>query len=288
MTLWIDIVLNNVKPKEKPKIRVKANSYKSKYRIEEKIYRIVYFTDAHNQPKLNQDRFKWLASYINDEKPDCVIDGGDFDDFESICAHVRDDTMKGRLKGTLMTELEYSNTARKILHDNIKHECDKYVTLGNHEQRIFDYENNNPSIYGMASGIYLDILKRYGWEVTPFKSYLTIGGVDFTHVPVNGMNKAMGGKRVVTNVAVQSIADVCFGHTHTLGQHTEPKLGHDRGTTAFNGGAFMPHGYIPDYAKGSQKQPWHGCHSISICKNRIMSISSISMLDLERRYGKNR
>jgi hypothetical protein len=247
--------------------------------------RIVYFTDAHNQPKLSMDRFKWLARYINDQKPDYIVDGGDFDDFESLCSHVRDDTHKGKLKDPLQKDLEYSWKARKLLADLIKVDCPKYITLGNHEQRIWDYENCNPAMMGIASGMYLAILNQFGWEVTPFKQYLDIEGVEFTHVPMNGMNRPLGGKRVTVNVAVCSIKDVCFGHTHVLGQHTEPKLGNGRGVTAFNGGAYMPHGYIPDYASWSQKQPWYGVHTITVADGKIQSISSISILDLEYLYG---
>jgi hypothetical protein len=267
-----------------------TNSNKTKH-IEtpskEKIKRVVYFTDAHNQPKLNQDRFYWLANYINDMKPDAIVDGGDFDDFESLCSHVKNETWRGKLKEGLLKDLEYSNKARLILHDNIKVDCPKYITLGNHEQRVWDYENQNPEMWGIPSSMYEAILDTYEWKITKYKEYLNLFGVDFTHVPMNALQRAVGGKMVVRNVAVQSVRDCCFGHTHVMGYHNEPKFGNAEGVSVFNGGTFTPYGYIPDYASWSQKQPWQGCHTITIdkSKGKIISISSISMLDLEHRYG---
>ena len=251
--------------------------------------RVVYFTDAHNQPKLNHDRFHWLSEYINEQEPDHVVDGGDFDDFESLCAHVRDDTAKGRLKDTIKRDLDYSFKARQIIDDNINVNIPRYVTLGNHEQRLWDYENSNPAMQGMATNIYLlDIMQNFRWDVTKYRDYLTLEGVSFTHAPMNIMNKPVGGARVAVNTAVKSTRDVCFGHTHVLGYHNEPKHDGHKGVTAFNGGAFMPHGYIPDYAQGSMKRPWYGCHTITILDGRIESISSLSILDLERKYGGKR
>lgn len=251
------------------------------------VHRVVYFTDAHNQPKLNQDRFYWLAEYINEMRPDSIVDGGDFDDFESLCSHVRNETYKGKLKESLIKDLEYSNKARRILHENIKVDAKKYVTLGNHEQRIWDYENQNPEMWGIPTSMYEGILDTYGWEITRYKEYLNICGVDFTHVPMNAMQRAVGGKMVVRNVAVQSVRDCCFGHTHVMGYHNEPKFGNAEGVTVFNGGTFTPYNYIPDYASWSQKQPWQGCHTITIdkTKGKIISISSVSILDLEHKYG---
>lgn len=265
---------------EKPRIRVPAGSNK-----QVKVLRVGYYTDAHNDLKLSKDRFVWLAKFFNDEQPDAIVDGGDFDDFTSLCAHVRDDTQKGRLKPSLQKELENSEEAHRLFSETLTIDVPKYKTLGNHEARIDHYEDQNPAMFGIASGIYRDILSRYGWRVTEYKDYLNLEGVDFTHVPMNGLNQAVGGARIVVNVAVKSVKDVCFGHTHVMGLHTEPKCGQNIGVTAFNGGGYMPYGYIPDYAKGSQKQPWHGAHIITIAEGRIRSVSSISILDLEHKYG---
>lgn len=252
--------------------------------LREKITTIVYFTDAHNQPCLPKDRFYWLSSYINDKAPDYIIDGGDFDDLQSLCRHERNDSWKGRFKPAFQDDLEAANEARQILHENIKIPAAKYVTLGNHEARLYDFENANPEIYGMMQHAYEDILLKYGWGITPYRSYKTIDNVDFTHVPMNGMNKPVGGKNPCNIISRDSTHDICFGHTHAKGFQENHKLG-GRSVIAFNGGCFMPNGYVPDYAKDSQKRFWYGCHFLKIINGRLNVSESKTMLELEQEYS---
>jgi len=94
--------------------------------------RVLYFTDAHNHKDLSLDRFKWLARFIDDQGPDLIVDGGDFDDFPSVCFHDRDDTIKGKLKPSIGFDLEMSAKARKEI-DRATHKCRKLITLRNHE-----------------------------------------------------------------------------------------------------------------------------------------------------------
>lgn len=249
----------------------------------------VYFTDAHNQPTLPLDRFHWLAAFVNDIKPDYFIDGGDFDDLNSLCRHERNDSWSGKFKPAFMEDLAQSDAARKILHDKITCDPIKHVTLGNHEQRLWDFEDANPEIYGMMQHAYMDILGRYGWGHTKYKRYKTIEGIDFTHMPINGMGKAIGGKTPCNIISRDSIRDVCFGHTHGIGLQENHKLGEDneegRSVVAFNGGCFMPQGYRAAYSKGAQKNYWYGAHVLQSDNGRLKVVQSITMKELERIYG---
>jgi hypothetical protein len=245
---------------------------------------IVYFTDAHNQPSLPLDRFRWLAAYVNDVKPTHFVDGGDFDDLPSLCRHVRNESYAGKFKPTYQADLEAAAQAREILGAGIKVNVSKHVTLGNHEHRLWDYENENPEVYGMMQHAYMSILETFGWAVTPYKAYLNIDGVDFTHIPIGTMGKPVGGKTPCNIISRDSIRDVCFGHTHGLGLQINHKLGPSRSVTAFNGGCFMPDGYVPDYAQNTQKHFWYGAHTLTIENERLHIQESITMRELERRY----
>ena len=206
--------------------------------------KVVYFTDAHNQPTLNQDRFVWLSRLVNHEQPDYLIDGGDFDDFHSLCSHEKNETEKGRVKPALMHDLQCSAKARNILSENINCNPIKHVTLGNHEDRLWLYENMNREVSGLATGHYMDILDKNGWAATKYGAYLTLHGVDFTHCPFNGMGRPVGGDNVAKQAAEKSIADVIFGHTHQMTLVTAHKFGNNRSVTAYNLGCYMPDGYI--------------------------------------------
>ena len=245
---------------------------------------VVYFTDAHNQPGMDLDRFIWLGRYINDVKPEYVVDGGDFDDLPSLCGHESNDTWTGKFKPAFQCDLEAAQEARQALDETINIVTCKHVTLGNHEHRLWRFEDSNPEVHGMMQHAYMGILERYGWNATAYGDYLTIHGVDFTHVPMNGMNRPIGGKNPCVGISRDSIKDVCFGHTHALGLVTNHKLGPHRSVIAFNGGCYMPDNYMPSYALNSQKDFWYGCHTLQIVNGRLHVRESITMKELEERY----
>lgn len=258
--------------------------YKREKAKKSKFTKIVYFCDAHNQPGVSHDRFIWLAKFVNDQKPDILIDGGDFDDFQSLCSHERNETYKGRLKPSAQADLEASAKARELLSKTIKHGCRKLVTLGNHEYRLKVFEDNNPEMYGIPTNIYFDILKSNGWEWYEYGEHVTIEGVNFTHIPFNTIGKPVGGETACKQVADKSLQDVVFGHTHKLDIWNSPKFGHAKSTTAFNGGCFMPLNYVPPYARDAKKEFWYGCHVLMIADQKIKSIKSWHISELEMMY----
>lgn len=268
--------------KEKPKLPLGLSGITDQIKYTNSI-KIVYFTDAHNQPGLSQDRFKWLAHFVNTSKPQILVDGGDFDDFGSLCTHEKNDTYKGKLKPSLAKDLEASAQARAILKSEIKHPCRQIVTLGNHEDRIWRYEDANPEMYGIPSSIYLDILKATGWEYVKFKETINVSGVDVTHVPYN-KGKEFGGENAARLVAKAAQRDTLFGHIHELQLFQDGKLS-DSSVIAFCGGCFMPDGYIPSYARKDRKEYFYGAHEILIRNGRIKSIKSFHISELEDAYN---
>ncbi len=149
--------------KIKPRIRVSSGVIAK--HAEPEIKKIVWFTDAHNQPGMSTERFEWLAALVNDVKPDYLIDGGDFDDLNSLCHHEKNESWHGKFKPTFMADLEASQYARELLDTEITHPCKKHFILGNHEDRLFQFENLNPEMYGMMQHAYLGIHKN--WQITP-------------------------------------------------------------------------------------------------------------------------
>ena len=248
--------------------------------------KVVYFTDAHNQPTLPQDRFVWLARMVNYEKPDYLIDGGDMDDFHSLCSHEKNETEKGRVKPALLHDLEYSAKARTLINDVLTVNPKKVITLGNHEARIFIYENNNREVQGLASNHYFDILDKHGWDYCDYGDKFDCHGVDFTHCPFTGMGKPFGGDLIAKNVSVKSKRDCVFGHTHQLTTHTDHKT-FNESVTAYNLGCYMPDGYIPAYVKNTRKEFWYGAHVLMISGGRVKSVKSYQIGELEHRYGQS-
>jgi hypothetical protein len=274
-----------VVPTEKPRYRVRAGS--SKYDYAGRPFSVVLFSDAHNMPGMALDRFEWLGRLVNEVKPQALVDLGDFDDVNSLCAHERNDTWKGRFKPAFQEDLAASEAARKLLHETITHKCDKYAVRGNHEDRIPTFENANPETYGTYSAAYDDITARYQWHVTPYRGWLNLHGVDMTHIVQNGMNRPAGGARLCVSIANKVIRDTCVGHSHLYGFHSEQKYGPEpgRSVNVLNTGTFTPQDYVAGYAKGSAKQSWHGCFVLEVESGRIASHEPITMKQLESRYS---
>ena len=264
------------------KPRVRVSGAKRDEAPPTRVAKVVWFTDAHNQPGMPLDRFYWLAALVNDVKPDYLIDGGDWDDLNSLCGHEGNETWKGKFKPAFMDDLAASEEARSLLDNLITHPCKKHFILGNHEDRLWQFENRNPEVYGMMQHAYLEIHRN--WQITPYRGYLDIEGVDFTHVPMSGMNKPVGGGRAAVSVATKSVRDVCFGHTHVYGYWDESKLGPNRSTIAINGGSYMPDKYVPKYAQGSAKGYWYGAHIVEISEGRIVGHTPITMREMQARY----
>lgn len=140
----------------------------------------------------------------------------------------------------------------------------------------------------MLSSAFICLLEQHGWLVTPFKEYLNIGGVEFTHVPISALGKEIGGKGANMRIATDSIADIVYGHTHNRHDASAPKLGPDnRHTRAYNGGCFMPNNARMDYAKASQNHWEYGLTVINIYGGRIEATEWVSMAQLERDYGED-
>lgn len=273
--------------KQRENLDLKSITQATKYGIKlqpDAPIKFVYFTDAHNAPNLPLDRFYWLAALVNEVAPQYLIDGGDFDDLGSLCRHEGNETWKGKFKASFLDDIEASMAARKILHDNIKAVVCKHVTLGNHEHRLWEYENSNPEVYGMMQHAYLEILRQFGWNVTMYRDYLTLHGIDFTHIPQSTMNKPVGGQNPCNIISRDSIRDVVFGHTHGLGLQVNHKLGPCRSVVAFNAGCYMPAGYVPAYSKGSRKEFWYGAHVLESINGRLHVARSITMSEMERIY----
>lgn len=247
--------------------------------------KIVYFTDAHNQPGMSLDRFKWLAGLVNDVKPDYLISGGDMDEIGSLSGHEKNETYKGKLKPLLAQDLEASARMAKLLKDEIKHPCQKIITLGNHEQRIKTYENNNPEIFGIAWNIYSEIWEKTGWIMHDYGAYVNIGGVKFTHAPFDQNGFPVKGEACVKKVATNSTSDVVFGHLHYETRIRAHKFDTDNSVTALCAACFMPVGYRPDYVKNTRKEYDRGCYVLMVKDGRLQSIKQFAMSELEYLYG---
>lgn len=257
-------------------LKEQANSLTSRKRV-------FYFTDTHLDEHLETDHLVWIGKWIKDGNPDYVVHGGDLINIDSISTHNEFHSLEGQQKPKLLRDFEAMERGMELINEHSGGR-QVHVTLGNHEVRIWDYENRRPEMQGFVSTRFDDIFKRCGWTYTPYGRYYTLHGVDFVHAPMPVAGRPSGGLNVVQNVARDSVADVVFGHTHCMGTTTRKKLGNDRYVTAINAGCTMPLGYIPRYTGEGSTGWWHGVVELVIDCGKIVSYNMVDLHSLRERY----
>lgn len=169
------------------------------------------------------DDFKFLShigEYIAWEKPDVIVQIGDFADMQSLSSY---DVGKKAFEGrTYKADIDASITAMDtlmlpILREQVKLEKSHrkrwnpklYLTLGNHEARIDKAINSDRKLEGLISTSDLRY-EEYGWNVSPFLQPIILDNICFCHYICAGV---MG--KPITNpklLASKKHMSVIVGH----------------------------------------------------------------------------
>jgi hypothetical protein len=266
-------------PPAKQRIRVKAPTS----RDDSPIYRVLGIGDAHDSPELPKDRFGWLGKYAADIKPDAVVFIGDIADFDSLSKHALPGSMSDKLRPSYARDLESLEEALSLYR---KHSAGitTHVTLGNHEGRIWRYEEASASAAGMLTGPFLDVMARFDLRTHKEGEWLMIGGVGWVHAPRTLMNREYGGKWLNSIANDSRVSTVC-GHSHRGQVVHAPKIGPFGGITIVNLGSAMPMGYIKPYARVATTSWTWGAYVLTIQAGHIIGHDFISMQALAERYA---
>ena len=246
--------------------------------------RICAIGDAHDSPKIpNKQRFEWIGAHIKATKPDIVVQIGDFLTLDSLNNHELNETFAGRLKPTFQNDI--SSFIEALGAMDIEGP-ELHCTLGNHEQRLFAYENNHPEVYGMMQLELQAAFEKFGWTFSPYKFIQKYGGVGFTHSATNSMGKAYGGKNSENSIANDALFDLVIGHSHRRRLVRVPKIGEDNNLAVLNLGCALPDGYVEPYAQHSSTGWSFGIYDLTIQHGGLQSESFTPMAELREVYGK--
>ena len=158
-------------------------------------HRIVVIGDAHDSPHIPQDRFKWIGKYIKKIEPDYIIQIGDWASFDSLSYFQKNSSQAGKLKDAFMVDIDSLRSSIDLLDKYIDNDrIPRHCTFGNHEQRVYKFEEGIPEIQGMMKKELHDTFLLRNWKISPYGAFKHIGGVAFTHCPLNIMGKEYGGK----------------------------------------------------------------------------------------------
>lgn len=268
----------------KPRVRVHALT--SETPPQGPIRRVLAIGDAHDSPDIpDKSRFKWIGRHIREWAPDDVVDIGDSVTLDSLCSYVGNETYHGKLKPSFQADLDsYDKACEAQWNECPDWKGNRYKTRGNHEDRLYSFENRHPEVWGMMQGEYRRIIERYSIDERDYGKFLFINGVGFIHTPMNVMGKPYGGK-TMQPIANDATFDIVYGHTHKQGVLRVPKIGPQNYVKIINLGSAMPWGHIEDYAKLSTTGWWWGVVEMMIQGGHVVSENFIPMTELERRYG---
>lgn len=255
--------------------------------------------DPHTYPGDPQRRFDMIGRLIVKEKPPVIVCGGDFSTLDSCSSHELPGTAGEAKLPSLKDDADACVAAQKKMFGPLnewnkqrlsnrhpRYNPKTFLLKGNHEDRYERWANKNPR---QATAINLDELFGFSknWNnIHPFKQYVTIDGISYTHVPHTTMGKPIGGVNKCRRVSLESSHPTIFGHGHDLQVSTSGTLQGGPATRfALSAPAFMEDGNVEAYAKGNQTGWSYGVLKVyPQGPDRVPAYQYVSMRDMIKQY----
>lgn len=238
--------------------------------------------DTQVKPGVDIKHLEALGEYIADNRPARVVHIGDHWDMPSLSSYDRGTlAIEGR---RVREDIEAGNVAMrallKPLRDLQRHQQankkrvyrpEMHFHIGNHEERLKRYENNNPIVAGMFGYDQLDLSD---WAVHDFLDVNVIEGVSFSHYFYNpNTGRPIGG--TAENRLNKIKTSFVQGHEQGLKYAVEAVLGLKR-IQGLVVGSFYTH---DENYKGPQGNAhWRGC---ALLKNHVDGDYALELLDIK-------
>lgn len=279
----ITLVPRDVEFSPAPKLRV---SVRAGSNPEGETIRVCAIGDVHDSPTQDKQRFKWFGRHIAKTKPDKVVQIGDFGDFHSCSSHEPIGSLSAAMKPSYKRDLESLEEALGLIHKEISGSgIHLHVVEGNHEDRVYRFQDLHPEADGMFVDALQDVFARYDWRAKPYGEFLFIGGVGFVHAPKTIMGRAYSGKNSEQQIGNDALFSIVWGHTHRAVFKQVPKIGPSQHIEVLNLGSAMPTGYVAPYA-GTATTGWsYGIFDLELRGGHIVGHNFISMDSLRSMYG---
>jgi hypothetical protein len=276
----VEYVKEEVAP-EKIRVRVQAGSSATP----SPVIRVLAVGDSHDSPLLpDKSRFRAMGKLAKERGLSHVIQIGDFADFDSVSHHIAADTIEGKLNNPYTADIVSLSRALDAFNEGLGgHSIVRHLTMGNHERRVYVYENQHPQIEGMLSSELEQTFIDHGWAFTKYGTFHFLGGVGFSHAALNRLGKTYGGKLAESTIGNDAVWDVVIGHSHIRREHRAPKIGPQQHVTILNLGCALPSGYTQQYVYHGQLSGWwYGVNIITIQNGQIVGVDAVPMTELER------
>jgi len=252
----------------------------------------LYIPDTQVRPGVCLNHLNALGHYIVHNKPDVIIQAGDFTDMHSLSSY---DTGKKSGEGARYEEdIRSAKKAMAVLMApivayNKKRKKQKkgqylprlHLTLGNHENRINRHVNSYPVLDGRLSTLDLDYGK-FGWKVHDFLEVIELDGISYSHYfPRNAAGRIVQTRHGApcARLQVQREGRSCTsGHLQGLDIHLQQRA--DKIHTGLIAGSFYMH--EEDYLGPQGTAYWRGIiykHEVDDGSYDPMMVSMKYLLD---------
>lgn len=243
--------------------------------------------DTQVRPGVRTDHFDWIGKYAAEKRPDVIVHLGDHYDMPSLSSY---DRGKGSAEGRRVAkDIAAGNEAFLRLSKHVRgvagYKPRLVYLLGNHEQRIERYVNDNPELAGTV-GYHQFAAAGEGWKVYPFLQPVTIDGITYCHYfPRSGDGAISQTKRGAPTARAQVLREMrtCIaGHKQGLDTHI-----HHTGNRTIRGiiaGSCYQHQEA--YLSPQGTNYWRGVLLLHEVKQGNFSLCEVTLDWLRRRYGK--
>lgn len=174
-----------------------------------------------------------IALKVIEKKPDVLIWLGDFADMESLYrASKKYDQFDSK---KFKADVRASNEAMDYFQNLIKDlKLEQHITVGNHEDRINKFIENNIQISALISFDELNYNKYM--QVHKYLEVATIDGIQYSHKFVNGS----GGADITSARALlkKTYGHACQGHSRKIDQFTDYKPNGEQLSTLLAGASY--------------------------------------------------
>jgi hypothetical protein len=226
--------------------------------------KLMILPDSHCHYDYDNERFTALGRLIVEERPDVLINLGDFADMSSLSSY--DDghaSFEGR---RYHKDVQIVIDAQEKLFQPIKDYNRKMhkayrprleLCIGNHEYRIVRATEEDPKLEGTISIQDLQY-EKFGWSVHPFLESITIGGIAFSHYFISGVaSRPIGGESIGRTLCTKLHGSAVVGHNHVL-DHAERTIITGNKIFGLSAGCYVHHDFVEDWCRQSVKLWWRG------------------------------
>ena len=255
----------------------------------------LFIPDVQAKEGVDFSHLAALGNFIVHKQPDVIVNIGDFADMESLSSWdkgkksaegkrvIKDINAAIEAMWILLEPLYKLQQAQLEEFGEIKYKPRMILTLGNHEDRITRHVNSCPELDGFLG---MDSLKyeEFGWEVYPFLTPVTVGGIAYCHYFQNVMTgKPMTG--TATNMLPKLGRSFSMGHRQTLDIATRYLQIDGEQQFGLIAGAFYLH--EEDYKGDQGNHHWRGIVVKHNVKNGSYNPMMVSIDWLLENYGEN-